>query len=234
MGIEPTDRPHFARFAVARYCLLTSLQGYHPMKKGTLALLIHGGTENWSPERWKRPVRRGVRRPARGAAAGSGARSGRGPLCRGLEAGPGRTGGVSEPARDLQSRRRRRRADGGSSLPEGAAGARRGRRSHHAHDRICRAACADASPPGALSARQPARQTLGAEISMAGERDFGRHHGPGHAGRGRGAGAGAARLSRRRLEPKPAQNRRHRMLSRRRRSSKRSCDGPTSWSACCR
>jgi glyoxylate/hydroxypyruvate reductase A len=24
------------------------------MKKGTLALLIHGGTENWAPERWKR------------------------------------------------------------------------------------------------------------------------------------------------------------------------------------
>src|SRR5579864_1005648 len=24
------------------------------MKKGTLALLIHGGTENWSPARWKR------------------------------------------------------------------------------------------------------------------------------------------------------------------------------------
>src|ERR1700761_8982073 len=24
------------------------------MKKATLALLIHGGTENWSPERWKR------------------------------------------------------------------------------------------------------------------------------------------------------------------------------------
>ena len=23
------------------------------MSKGTLALLIHGGTENWSPERWK-------------------------------------------------------------------------------------------------------------------------------------------------------------------------------------
>src|SRR5246500_110715 len=23
------------------------------MKKGTLALLIHGGTDNWSPERWK-------------------------------------------------------------------------------------------------------------------------------------------------------------------------------------
>jgi glyoxylate/hydroxypyruvate reductase A len=25
----------------------------NPMNKGTLALLIHGGTENWSPERWK-------------------------------------------------------------------------------------------------------------------------------------------------------------------------------------
>jgi glyoxylate/hydroxypyruvate reductase A len=24
------------------------------MNKGTLALLIHGGTENWSPARWKR------------------------------------------------------------------------------------------------------------------------------------------------------------------------------------
>ena len=23
------------------------------MNKGTLALLIHGGTENWSPPRWK-------------------------------------------------------------------------------------------------------------------------------------------------------------------------------------
>jgi len=25
-----------------------------PMNKGALALLVHGGTENWSPERWKR------------------------------------------------------------------------------------------------------------------------------------------------------------------------------------
>ncbi|HEY5127535.1 MAG TPA: glyoxylate/hydroxypyruvate reductase A, partial [Bradyrhizobium sp.] len=24
------------------------------MNKGALALLVHGGTENWSPERWKR------------------------------------------------------------------------------------------------------------------------------------------------------------------------------------
>src|SRR6202161_1451572 len=27
--------------------------GENPMNKGALALLIHGGTENWSPERWK-------------------------------------------------------------------------------------------------------------------------------------------------------------------------------------
>src|SRR4030081_1945183 len=26
----------------------------NPMNKGALALLVHGGTENWSPERWKR------------------------------------------------------------------------------------------------------------------------------------------------------------------------------------
>ena len=26
------------------------------MSKGALALLIHGGTDNWSPERWKSPV----------------------------------------------------------------------------------------------------------------------------------------------------------------------------------
>jgi glyoxylate/hydroxypyruvate reductase len=29
-------------------------KGAISMNKGTLALLIHGGTENWSPERWKR------------------------------------------------------------------------------------------------------------------------------------------------------------------------------------
>src|SRR6202011_1633190 len=30
------------------------LEGKIAMNKATLALLIHGGTENWSPERWKR------------------------------------------------------------------------------------------------------------------------------------------------------------------------------------
>src|SRR5436190_22139463 len=30
------------------------IRGDNPMNKGALALLIHGGTENWSPERWKK------------------------------------------------------------------------------------------------------------------------------------------------------------------------------------
>ena len=42
------------------------------------------------------------------------------------------------------------------------------------------------------------------------------------------------RLSRRGLEPEPEDDRRRRLLSRRQRSSTRSCGGPTSWSACCR
>ncbi len=29
------------------------MRGEMTAKKGTLALLIHGGTENWSPARWK-------------------------------------------------------------------------------------------------------------------------------------------------------------------------------------
>ena len=28
-------------------------EGENPMNKGALALLVHGGTENWSPQRWK-------------------------------------------------------------------------------------------------------------------------------------------------------------------------------------
>ena len=34
------------------------------MNKGALALLIHGGTENWSPQRWKRRFDDVLRRPA--------------------------------------------------------------------------------------------------------------------------------------------------------------------------
>jgi glyoxylate/hydroxypyruvate reductase len=30
------------------------VEGNNPMNKGALALLVHGGTENWSPARWKR------------------------------------------------------------------------------------------------------------------------------------------------------------------------------------
>ena len=45
------------------------------MNKGALALLIHGGTENWSPERWKSRFDEVCKRPARLAAARSGLRS---------------------------------------------------------------------------------------------------------------------------------------------------------------
>jgi glyoxylate/hydroxypyruvate reductase A len=44
----------------------------NPMKQGALALIVHGGTDNWSPERWKRRFdavcgdRRVVRWPAAG------------------------------------------------------------------------------------------------------------------------------------------------------------------------
>src|SRR6202011_4750124 len=33
---------------------IPQLEGKIAMNKATLALLIHGGTENWAPERWKR------------------------------------------------------------------------------------------------------------------------------------------------------------------------------------
>ena len=93
-------------------------------------------------------------------------RSGRGALRRGLEAAAGGTRRFSEPARHLQSRRRRRCADGGQVAARCAAGARRGRRPDRTDDGICRAACADASPPGPLYAGVPARKTLGAAIAM--------------------------------------------------------------------
>ena len=121
------------------------------------------------------------------------------------------------------------------SLPERAAGARRGRRSHRPHDRICRAACADASPAGALFARQPAREALGsrnpngrrAPISVG-------IMGLGTLGADAAEVLRAARLSRRRLEPQPASRSTASNASTARRSSTRSCAAPTSWSACCR
>ena len=137
------------------------------MKKGALALLVHGGTENWSPERWKSRFDDvcGGRRvwllpdPALDPAEVH--------LCRGLEAAPGELAafpnlrvifnlgaGVDALMADQPAR--------------GAAGARRGRRPHRANDGICRAPRADASSAGTLLAGLPARETLGAEISMAG------------------------------------------------------------------
>ena len=53
-----------------------------------------------------------------------------------------------------------------ATLAGRAAGARRGRRSHPAHDRICRDACADASSPAGLLRGEPAQQGLGAEAAM--------------------------------------------------------------------
>src|SRR5258708_16672129 len=32
---------------------IPQLEGKNSMNTGVLALLIHGGTENWSPDRWK-------------------------------------------------------------------------------------------------------------------------------------------------------------------------------------
>src|ERR1700709_2272937 len=32
---------------------MPQVEGENPMNKGALALLVHGGTDNWSPERWK-------------------------------------------------------------------------------------------------------------------------------------------------------------------------------------
>ena len=204
------------------------------MNKGALALLVHGGTENWSPQRWKSRFDDVCEERPRAAAAGCLVRPGGGALRRGVEAASGRACRLPQPACDLQSRRRRRCADGGPLIARRAAGARRGRRPHRADDRICRAACADAPPAGALFAGIPARQTLGAEIAMGGGRDLGRHHGAGHA-RGRcGRRAQAAGLSRRGLEPEPESRSTASIAFTAKRSSKRSCGGPTSWSACCR
>ena len=161
------------------------------------------------------PVRRCLRRPSRGAVTGCCAGSRRSPLRRGLEAGPRRARRFPEPAGDFQSRRRRRCTDGRRHAAESAAGSRRGRRSHLSHDGICRAARADAPPAGAISAGQPAREAVGAEISVAGKRAFGRDHGPRHARLERGRRAAASRLSRLGLEPECKADRWHHLLSRR-------------------
>ena len=185
------------------------------MKKGALALLVHGGTENWSPERWKRRFDEvcGDRRVV--LVARCGGRSGRGPLCRGLEARSGRTGGVSESARDFQSRRRRRCADGRSSLPNVplvrvAVGDLTGRMTeyvvlhvlmHHRQELYLRASQRE-------KRWAPKYQWPASAISVG-------IMGLGTLGIGCGRSAGAARLSRRRAGAEARKHdRRHRMLSR--------------------
>ncbi len=172
------------------------------MNKGALALLIHGGTENWSPERWKRRFddvcrdRRvlllpdtefdpaeihyaAVWKPDPGELAAF-------PNLRVIF---NLGAGVDALMAD-------------SSLPKVplvrvAVGDLTGRMTeyvalhvlmHHRQELYLRA-----------SQRE---KRWAAEISMAGERDFGRHHGPRHARIERGRRAPASRLSRVGLEPK--------------------------------
>ena len=198
------------------------------------ALLMHGGTDNWSPERWKGRFDEvcGDRRVL--LLPDAGVRSRRGPLRRGVEARARRTRRVSQICASIFNL-----GAGVDALmadqhaARRAAGAGRGRRPHRTDDRICRAARADASPAGALFAGLAARQALGAEDAMAGERDLGRHHGPRHARRAcrRRAPAIGFRVSGWSRSPKrsTASN-----AFTARRSSMRSCARPISWSACCR
>ena len=174
------------------------------MNKGALALLIHGGTENWSAGRWKGRFdevcsdRRVVLLPDAAfdpaeihyAAVWK-------PAPGELAAFPNLRvifnlgAGVDALMAD-------------SSLPKVplvrvAVGDLTGRMTeyvvlhvlmHHRQELYLRA-----------SQRE---KRWAAEISMAGERDFGRHHGPRHARIRRGRSAAADRLSRGGLEPKPA------------------------------
>ena len=49
-----TNRKYFAAQARAgKVVNHFACGGKNPMNKGALALLVHGGTENWSPQRWK-------------------------------------------------------------------------------------------------------------------------------------------------------------------------------------
>ena len=168
------------------------------MNKGALALLIHGGTENWSPERWKQRFdevcgdRRVLLLPDAAFdpadvhyAAVWKPRPGELAAFPNLRVIFNLGAGVDALMAD-------------SSLPKVplvrvAVGDLTDRMTeyvvlhvlmHHRQELYLRA-----------SQRE---QALGAEISMAGERDFGRHHGPRHARieRGRGAAAVSAFASR--------------------------------------
>ena len=183
------------------------------MKKGTLALLVHGRTENWSPQRWKSRFddvckeRRvlllpdasfdpaevhyaAVWKPHPGELAGF-------PNLRVIF---NLGAGVDALMVDR-------------SLPDVplvrvAVGDLTARMTeyvvlhvlmHHRQELYLRGV--------------PARKTLGAEIAMGGRCDLGRHHGAGHARRRCSRRAQTAGLSRRGLEPEPESHRRHRLLS---------------------
>src|ERR1700732_654102 len=150
------------------------------MNKGALALLIHGGTENWSPLRWKDRFdvvcgdRRVLLLPDTA-----------------LDPSEIHYAAVWKPAPGELAAFPNLRVI--FNLGAGVD-----------------ALMADSSLP-----KVPlVREAVATKISMAGERDLGRHHGPRHARIERGRIAAAIGLSRVGLEPKSKADRRHRMLSR--------------------
>ncbi len=188
------------------------------MNKGALALLIHGGTDNWSPPRWneadltlycagRRVIllpRSRLRPCGKSITQRSGSRRpGSWPVSPILRVIFNLGAGVDALMAD-------------TTLPNvplvRVAGVPI---SPAAHDRICRTPCADASSAGDLFARKPADEALGTETAMAGECGYGRDLGARHAGRECRACPVSARLPRDRLEPKREADRRPRMLYRR-------------------
>ena len=152
------------------------------MNKGALALLIHGGTENWSPERWKAPVRRGLQRPPRRAAA----------RCRAAIRPKCIYAAVWKPAPGELAAFPNLRVIFNLGAGVDALMA----------DKSLPKVPLVRVPVGDLTARMTEyvvlhvlmhhrqelylrscqrEKKLAAEISMAGQRDFGRHHGAGHA-----------------------------------------------------
>ena len=121
-----------------------------------------------------------------------------------------------------------------ATLAGRAAGARRGRRSHAAHDRIRRDARADASSAAGLLRGKPAQQGLGAEAAMGGERAARRRHGAWRARARCRGGARAHRLRRRGMEQHARSRFRASHALRARPSSTGSSRAPMCWSACCR
>ena len=141
---------------------------------------------------------------------------------------------LPQPRGDLLARRRRRSCSE-RSRPAGCAGrAHRRSRSHHADDRIRRAARAHASSPPAALRRPATRAPLARARPAAGERGRGRRDGPRRARPRCRGGAAPARLSRRGLEPHAEDDCRGSRPFTARTGSTPFSAAPRFWSACCR